>query len=116
MFVVHPDNFVEAFADKNIDIHFARVPQSFSLEGERQAEELTEMMLPKRFRDLYRADKLRKTGTTRPLLPSTLRQSLGTNDLLKLLNDLPNKMKTAAVLPDNGPAIDHEAAIQRARR
>ena len=61
LFVVHPDQHVEIFADHRLDIHFARIPMAFSLEGERQAEEVMEMMLPKKHRDLYRADWLQKT-------------------------------------------------------
>ena len=71
-----------------IDIHIARVPESFSREGERQAEDLAEMMLPPRYRDLYRADRLRKTGTTRPLIPSDLSDSFVVRDYLEALTDL----------------------------
>ena len=96
LIVEHPDDFVEAFAEKNVDVHVARIPQSFSREGERQAEEVMEMMLPPRYRDLYRADRLRKTGTTRPLLPSVLTDSLVVRDCLTALSTVNDKEEVLA--------------------
>ena len=86
LIVSHCDGHLEAFAERNIDVHIARVPQSFSSVGERQAEEVAEAMLPRRYRELWRADRLRKTGTVRPLQPSVLADSLAVRGVLSALN------------------------------
>jgi hypothetical protein len=112
----HSDGYCEIFAERAVEIHLQRVPAAFSIEGEAQAEDVMEALLPRRFRELWRADFLRATGSTRPLLPSVLRQSIGTKECLRLLNRLPEKMRTAAAVPDDAPAVDHDAAILRARR
>ena len=96
LIVAHPDNHIEAFAEKNVDIHASRIPQSFSREGERQAEEVMQIMLPPRYRDLYRADRLRKTGSTRPLLPSVLADSLVVRDCPTALDTVNDKGEVLA--------------------
>ncbi len=68
----HADGFLEVFGERHVDVHIARLPTASSAEGERQAEEVAELLLPLRYRPLFRADLLRKNGTTRPLLPSVL--------------------------------------------
>ncbi len=66
----HADGHLEAFAEKHLDVHIARVPAAFSSEVELAAEGAMELILPRRYRSLYRADMLRKNGSTRSLLPS----------------------------------------------
>ena len=68
----HPDGNLEVFSDTNIDYHFARVPVAFDQDRECMSEEVSAMLLPVRYRDLWRADRLRLVGSTRPLLPSVL--------------------------------------------
>ncbi len=68
----YADGHLEIFGEKNIDVHIARVPVATSAKAEIQAEEVAELLLPARYRELYRADLLRKNGATRPLLPSVL--------------------------------------------
>lgn len=82
----HHDSFIEVFAERNTDVHIARVPQGFTLEGERQADQIAEGRLPRRYRQLWRADRLRATGSTHPLLPSTLADSQSINELLTAFN------------------------------
>jgi len=84
----HADGFLEVFAERHIDVHLARVPVAYTLEGEQIADDLLELMLLPRYRDLYRADRLRKTGTTRPLLPSVLAQVKTTREVFNVLNNL----------------------------
>jgi hypothetical protein len=76
---------VRVFGD-NIDPIIIRVPVAHSVEAERQADEIVEMLLPLRFREICSADRLRAVGTTRPLFPSTLARSLATNELIGALN------------------------------
>ena len=70
LFAVHADGYVEAFGDDAIDIKIVRVPQAPSPASEALTDDVFELMLPPRYRRLYRADKLRTVGTTRPVLPS----------------------------------------------
>lgn len=96
LIVAHTDNHLEVFAEKNVDVHFARVPAAFSVEGEQQVEQIMDWMLPPRYRDLHRADRLRKTGSTRPLLPSVLADSLVVRDCLTALDTVNDKEEVLA--------------------
>ena len=82
----HADGHLEAFGEKNVNIRIVRVPAANSIESERTAEETMELMLPRRYRDLYRADRLRAVGNTRPLRPSTLVDAKWTRDFIAALN------------------------------
>ena len=84
----HGDGHVEAFADKGVDVLIARVPLSQTREGERLAEDCLELSLPQRYRDLYRADRLRANGTTRPLSAEAAHAALLTGDALEALDRL----------------------------
>ena len=84
----HPDGHLEVFAEKCTAVHIARVPTAGSSEAERQSEDVTHWLLPRRYRDLHRADRLRATGTTRPLKPSALKASLEVPAVIEDLNRL----------------------------
>lgn len=83
--VLHPDH-CEAFAEKNVSVKIIRAPASFSPEKECLVEDIVEMLLPPFWRRLYFPGFCRASETLQPLLPSTLRRSIATQDLLKLLN------------------------------
>ena len=59
LIVSHPDQHLEVFSAAAVDIHLARVCAARTSEGERMADEILELMLPERYRELYRADMLR---------------------------------------------------------
>lgn len=82
----HCDGHIEAFADRHVDVHLARVPTAFTIDGERTAEDVAELLLPRRFRALYRADQLRAAGTTRPLLPSVVAEVQTVTAIIDALN------------------------------
>jgi len=82
----YADAHLQCFGEKNIDIHLARVPASFSIAAEQIAEDVAELLLPRRFRNLYRADRLRAVGNTRPLRPSTLADAQWTREFITSLN------------------------------
>lgn len=86
LIVIQGDGHIEAFAERHVDVHVARVPVSFSREAEQTAEDVAELLLPPRFRELFRRDRLRAVGTTRPLLPTTLARAIATNDLIAALD------------------------------
>ncbi len=91
LIVSHPDGHLEVYADENITAKIVRVPVADSREAERQAEEIVEMLLPQFWRQLYWPNKVRETGTTRPLSPSTLQRSFVVRDCLQRLNALADR-------------------------
>ena len=86
--VPHPDGHLEVFGERNIAVHVARVPIAHSRDAERVADEVVDLRLPRPFRELHRADKLRAVGTTRPLRPSALLAAAETRDALAALDAL----------------------------
>ncbi len=88
LIVSHADGHLEIFGEKNFDFHIARVPSATSRGAEIAAEEVTLMLLPRRYRDLFRADLLRKNGTTRPLLSSVLAASIRAKKDIELANGI----------------------------
>ncbi len=88
LIVSHPDGHVEIFSDRHVDVYVARVPVASSREAEVMAEDVIEMLIPRRYRGLYRADRLRKNGTTRPLLPSVLADSIRARKDIDAINEL----------------------------
>jgi len=84
----YPDGYQEVFAERHVDVHLVRVPVTNSPEGEQIADDVIEMMLPWRYRSLYRADRLRATGTTRPLLPSVMARAMANTEAISTLNEL----------------------------
>lgn len=88
LIVSHGDGYIEAFAERNIDVHIARVPVAHSREAEQNAEHVAELLLPVRYRPLFQRDRLRAAGTTQPLLPSALQQSFVVRDCVQRLNQL----------------------------
>jgi len=73
---------LEAFADKSVDVRFARIPAATSVFGQQVADDCFEMMLPKRYAELWRRDYLRANGTTAPLTAETVTAALWTRDIL----------------------------------
>jgi len=84
----HADGHLECFGERHLDVHLARVPAAFSTDVELAAEAVVEMLLPPRYRSLYRADLLRKNGTTRPLLPSVFADARQAKKDIATLNRL----------------------------
>jgi broad specificity phosphatase PhoE len=84
--LTHADGHVECYAERGVTIHLTRVPAAFTPDGERQAEDVAEWLLPRRYRELWRADYLRANGTTRPLLPSTLAEAHTVTAIIDALN------------------------------
>ncbi len=88
LILIHDGGFLEVFAERHLDFHLARVPAAFSTDVELSAEGAMELLLPWRYRPLYRADMLRKNGTTRPLLPSVLADARQAKKDIAVLNRL----------------------------
>lgn len=93
--VSHPDGHVEAFAEPHIDVRLCRVPVAHSREAEIVAEDLAELTLPRRYRDLWRRDRLRAVGTTRPLTADAMQAAMITRDVLSALTAMAEEREEA---------------------
>lgn len=95
--VVHTDGYLEAFADKSVDVRFARMLEFDTPAGEDFAEQCFEMLLPRRYRDLWRRDFLRANGTTDLLRPQAVADALAARDCLATLDPhMPREPKQGA--------------------
>ncbi len=88
--VSYDDGFIESFAEKNIDVRFARMPVATSLETQCQAEDVLLDRLPKRYSDLFWPNLRRSSGTTRALYPSTIDDGDYCRAFIKGVNGLPD--------------------------
>lgn len=100
LIAVHADGFLEAFAERNLDVAFARIPAASNQASERLAEDCFEQMLPLRYRELWRADLLRACGSTAPLRVETIQAALAAKDCVAALEPFmppkPKKKRGAA--------------------
>lgn len=98
LIAIHTDGYLEAFADKSVDVRFERMLDFNTPAGELLAEECFDMLLPRRYRDLWRRDCLRANGTTDLLRPQAVLDALAVKDCVAALEPLmpPKKKKGAA--------------------
>ncbi|MBA4107838.1 MAG: hypothetical protein C0485_19065 [Pirellula sp.] len=96
LIAVHPDGFLEAFANKSVDVRFCRIPLANSSPGKCVAEDCFALMLPPRYRELWRRDMLRSNGTSRPLTAQAALDALAANDCLAELNRVTEAMERVA--------------------
>ena len=94
--VAHVDGFVEIFANQNIDVRIVRIPVAHTRAGEILAEQCAELMLPRRYRDLWRRDHLRAVGTAKPLTAQAALDSLAAKDCVAALNQTAGPMERVA--------------------
>lgn len=80
--VIFPDGHAEAYAERNIDVRFVRVPIAHTRQGELLAEECARMLAPRRYAELWRADYLRANGSTRPIAAEAILDALQVRDIL----------------------------------
>lgn len=94
--IVANGDYLEAFADKSIDVHIARVPSALTPRGERIAEACLEKSLPLRYRDLWRRDLLRANALVRPLTAEMALAALVTKDCIAALSEFLKPMERHA--------------------
>ena len=92
----HPDGFVEIFANQNIDVRIVRIPVAHTRAGEILAEQCAELMLPRRYRDLWRRDHLRAVGTIPPLTAQAALASLVAKDCVAALSQFSEPVERVA--------------------
>jgi hypothetical protein len=72
LIVAHGDGWIEAYADKHIDVRIEIAPYMTTPEGERLSEEYVGLMLPKRYQEMYWPIRRRAAGQVRKVLPSDI--------------------------------------------
>jgi len=72
LILAHADGWVEAFGNRNIDIHIAMAPAMDSPEGRIAAEAYLDNTLPHRYRGLYVPGNLRAADLLREVHPSDI--------------------------------------------
>lgn len=87
------DGTLQVFVEGVADVKVARVPVGFSREAQDQAEDVAELLLPPRWREVWAASNLKTVGTTRPLLPSVLAASLAVPDILADIEGIPSRVR-----------------------
>ncbi|MCO6047951.1 hypothetical protein NG895_28950 [Aeoliella sp. ICT_H6.2] len=70
--LAHADGWLEAFAERNIDVLIVMVPTTGTVAGEVVAEEFLDQTLPLRYRDLHWPIKRRAADKLRIVRPSDL--------------------------------------------
>ena len=88
LIVGHPDQYLEVFAEKNVDIRVVRTPITSTESAAISAEDFVEQTLPRTWRHLFVPGKLRKSAMLRPLSIDTLVEAAWTKDLIHELNEL----------------------------
>lgn len=94
--VLADGNYVEFFAERNIDIHVAKIPQpgSYGLEG--LAEQCLEASIPWRFRHLFDRSKLRGNAFIWPLPASVAQDALRVKRIVAAVNKLQEEAESEA--------------------
>jgi hypothetical protein len=72
LIVGHVDGWLEVYAPKGVDVHLATMPDVQGAEAELLAERLFELLLPRRFRQLFAPVYRRAANLLRCLTPREL--------------------------------------------
>lgn len=91
-----PDGTLAIYIEGQADVKVQRVPVGFSREAQDQAEDVAEMLLPPRWREVWAANNLKAVGTTAPLLPSVLVESLRAPQVLDDIEGIPARVRNRA--------------------
>lgn len=84
----HDDGYIEVFGDPTVvDVKIIRLPGGCSREYEPTADDVLGMLMPHRYRRVWRDDYLRANGSTRPLHAAVMQNALGMADAVHTLNE-----------------------------
>ena len=72
LILAHGDGWIEAFAEKHVDVRIEMVPWMTTPAGEILAEEYVELSVPKRYRDVYWPNLRRAADMVRTVRPSDI--------------------------------------------
>jgi hypothetical protein len=90
LILAHADGWLEAFADKHVDVRIAIMPAMKTPEGELAAERYVESSLPRRYRDVYWPGNRRAADMLRVVRPSDIAWREYDLDLLRAIQQLGN--------------------------
>jgi len=85
LILAHGDGWIEAFAEKHVDVRIEMVPHMTTSAGEILAEEYVELSLPKRYQDIYWPGNRRAADMMRVVRPSDIVQRDYELDLLRAI-------------------------------
>ena len=88
LFVIRSEGAVDVYAEAHVNVLIAREPVAPSRAAEALADDALYLLLPRRYRALYRADRLCARGTSRRLTAGAAHAVLLIHDLLDALNAL----------------------------
>jgi hypothetical protein len=94
---LHPDRFVQVYAESHIQVHFEHVPYLPTDDGARLCEDLIELKLPKPYREIYFPGYVRGQSVHREVRPTVLANELHVRRILHTLNLLTNVGEEAQV-------------------
>lgn len=86
LIVCHPDGYIEAYADQNVDVHIAQMPKMGTTAGRIAAEQYLDASLKPRYRDLYWPYKKRAADMVREVHPSDIAERNWRLDMLNVLD------------------------------
>jgi hypothetical protein len=86
--LLHGDGWVEAYAERHVDVRMQVVPYAATPQGERLAEEYVDQTLPHRYRDVYWPGMRRAADMVRVILPIDIAQRNWELERLQALDGL----------------------------
>lgn len=91
--LAHGDGWLEAFAEKHVDVRIEMVPYMTTQAGEILAEEYVELSVPKRYRDVYWPNLRRAADMMRVVRPSDIAWREYDLELLRAIQQLGNQQE-----------------------
>ena len=93
LILAHGYGWLEAFAEKHVDVRIEMVPQVTTQAGEILAEEYVELSLPRRYRDVYWPGNRRAADMMRVVRPSDIAWREYHVELLRAIQQLGDKQE-----------------------
>jgi hypothetical protein len=69
---MHDDGWIEAYAERSVDVRIAVMPRMTTPAGKRLAEQYMELTLPRRYRALYWPSNRRAADMVRTITPADI--------------------------------------------
>ncbi len=89
----HGDGWLEAFAQKHVDVRIEMVPYMTTPAGKTLAEEYVELSIPKQYRDVYWPNLRRAADIMRIVRPSDIAWREYNLELLRAIEQLGNQQE-----------------------
>ena len=86
--VLHDDGWIEAYAERHVDVRIITMPHMTTPEGERLADEYLGLTLPKRYRDLFWPSNRRAADLVRVITMQDIAQQKWEMEMMKTLDNI----------------------------